>query len=623
MKKFIKTIYRRATVHIDEDARYGLNQAARMIKKNTRPLLAMLTTGLGAAFFEGGTIGILGLAVSVVVGEKNPMLFSVFESIDRVFGINLVSISVGVLFVALVLLAILAQVLKSGLIYLNDVSQIVLTLIIRRNFQKEITERVMAMSYEDISVHPAGAVAAYIEQSAIFSETVPMLNNIFRAVTMSAAYMVILVWMSPFLAFTTVAIVVVIWWSLNFVVRKLRNLAQIAARARVTSSRWTIEYLNAPRLIRIFDAASRVEKVINDARDNYLLPDRRAQIIYAAVKPAVEVITIAGAGLFLAFGYLVSGVDTISVVPKLLVFVLVFWRMRPQLIAMNDFRLKFYRLVPSVSIVVGFLNQAIKSERKRVRNYKDREKFIRLRENICYSDVCFRYPGTERRVLIDISLSIRRGQTIALVGESGAGKTTLCDLLLGLYSATSGSIEIDGQSLNSLDLGSWRRKLGVVDQDVFLLNTTIKENITFGRSDVDWNEIEVAAKVANAHDFIKELKDGYDTIIGDRGFQLSGGQQQRLALARALMGNPEILILDEATSALDSVSEKLIQTTLEELHQTRTMLVVAHRLSTVKRADHIVVLHRGEIIEQGSWSELLENNSTFSRMWKLQVGGNL
>ena len=216
-------------------------------------------------------------------------------------------------------------------------------------------------------------------------------------------------------------------------------------------------------------------------------------------------------------------------------------------------------------------------------------------------------------VLCDINLTIERGQTVALVGASGSGKTTLADLLVRFYDPTKGKILIDEVDLREYSLASLRNNIAVVSQDTFIFNTAVRENIAYGLENIDDKAILEAAKGANADEFISELPQGFDTKLGDRGIRLSGGQRQRIAIARALLRNPEILILDEATSALDSVSERLVQQSLEKLTYGRTAIAIAHRLSTIFKADKVIVLEQGRIVEQGGYQELLNRKG---KLWK-------
>ncbi len=236
-----------------------------------------------------------------------------------------------------------------------------------------------------------------------------------------------------------------------------------------------------------------------------------------------------------------------------------------------------------------------------------------------YKDLSFAYrKGESGYVLKNINLNITKGQTIALVGQSGSGKTTMADLLPRFYDPSEGAIYIDGINIRDLHVKELRKLMGVVNQESILFNDTVFNNIAFGMNEVSREAVIHAAKIANAHDFIMEMPEQYDTNIGDRGSKLSGGQRQRLSIARAVLKNPPILILDEATSALDTESERLVQDALNALMKNRTSIVIAHRLSTILSADEIIVLQKGEIVERGTHTELLAKGSYYKKLYELQ-----
>ncbi len=238
-----------------------------------------------------------------------------------------------------------------------------------------------------------------------------------------------------------------------------------------------------------------------------------------------------------------------------------------------------------------------------------------------FEQVCFRYPDAETDVLGEISLTVRQGEVVALVGMSGAGKSTLIDLLPRFHDVTGGRILIDGHDIRDLTVASVRGLMGIVTQETFLFNDTIRYNIAYGRPEASMDEIVQAARLAQAHDFILAAPDGYETVVGERGVRLSGGQRQRVAIARAFLKNPPVLILDEATSDLDAESEFLVQQALAELMRHRTVLVIAHRLSTVRHADRIAVIHEGRIAEVGRHDELIARDGVYRKLYALQMEG--
>lgn len=251
---------------------------------------------------------------------------------------------------------------------------------------------------------------------------------------------------------------------------------------------------------------------------------------------------------------------------------------------------------------------------------KDAPDAVELKDvkgRVCYKDVSFHYSDDEATVLSHVSIEIPAGKSVALVGPSGGGKTTICSLLPRFYDVTDGRITVDGQDVRSLTLKSLRSQIGVVQQDVYLFSGSIRDNIAYGKPDATEEEIIEAAKCANIHDFIMELPDQYDTFVGERGARLSGGQKQRISIARVFLKNPPILILDEATSALDNESERWIQHSLEELSKNRTTITIAHRLSTIKNADEIIVITENGIAERGTHETLLEKNGIYAGYYNM------
>ncbi|WP_038248361.1 lipid A export permease/ATP-binding protein MsbA [Ghiorsea bivora] len=240
--------------------------------------------------------------------------------------------------------------------------------------------------------------------------------------------------------------------------------------------------------------------------------------------------------------------------------------------------------------------------------------------NITFNDVCLTYPNASKPVLQNINLNIQTGEVVALVGRSGAGKTTLANMLLRFMDPSSGSICLDGHDIRSFKQTDLRSQMSLVTQEIVLFNDSVLHNIAYGHENIDREKVIAIAKIANAHEFIEKLENGYDTLVGERGVILSGGQRQRLSLARALLKNAPILVLDEATSSLDTESERLVQQAIDKLMQDRTVLVIAHRLSTIRNADKIVVLDAGKIVQVGSHDTLIEQGGIYAELYQLQFG---
>jgi len=243
-----------------------------------------------------------------------------------------------------------------------------------------------------------------------------------------------------------------------------------------------------------------------------------------------------------------------------------------------------------------------------------------FQQNITFDDVNLTYPQAEKPVLQDINLTIKKGEVVALVGRSGAGKTTLANMILRFMDPSQGSIRIDDCDIRDVTQADLRAHMALVTQEVVLFNDTVLHNIAYGHENIDLDQVIEIAKIANAHEFIEKLPQGYHTLVGERGVILSGGQRQRLSLARALLKNAPILVLDEATSSLDTESERLVQQAIDKLMQGRTAVVIAHRLSTIRNADKIVVLDEGKIVQTGSHDALLEQGGIYAELYELQFG---
>jgi subfamily B ATP-binding cassette protein MsbA len=388
---------------------------------------------------------------------------------------------------------------------------------------------------------------------------------------------------------------------------RVRELSFPTSQAYSNFASGTLEFINGIRTIQ----TSCTQKFERERFYKNSLNLRRTHLnlfsYMSLVRPLAESISTAILiGIILvAFNFLVTaGKLEIS---SLLTLMFVLFRMMPLVQQINGIRTELSGFAGSYSKI-----RSVLQEEDKVYLLNGDIEFKSLNKSIDFLSVYFSY-SSDQPILKNINLSIKRGKTTAFVGTSGAGKTTLADLVPRLYDPTQGKILVDNVELKDLEINSFRRKMAIVSQDTFIFNASVRDNIAYGVDIVDEIELQEVAKQANALDFILAMPEGFDTVLGDRGVRLSGGQRQRIAIARALLRKPEILILDEATSALDSVTERLIQESLENLSKGCTVIMIAHRLSTIVRADNVIVLEKGEIVEQGSYHELIEKKGS---LWK-------
>lgn len=378
-----------------------------------------------------------------------------------------------------------------------------------------------------------------------------------------------------------------------------------------------LEVMNGMRLVRATANEDReYKKIVKLIRDREQA-DFKSQANSEAITPVSEVMGITALVMIILLSKYLFASQITSLSAVLFTYLLVLLRVLPFISQLNAIRSSFANASTSVSIATDFLRRDNKPFMSRgTKIYKSIEKGIH------FKNISFAYPGNEKLVLKEVDLFLPKGTTLALVGSSGAGKSTMADLLPRFYDVISGSILLDNVDLREFDIQSLRRAMGIVSQDTFLFNDTVRYNVAYGNPDASEEQIIAATKRANAYEFITKLSHGFDTLIGDRGVMLSGGQRQRLAIARALLQDPEILILDEATSALDTVSERVVQAAIDDLSKDRTTLVIAHRLSTIQRADQIAVLDQGKVVEVGTHNSLLKKGGYYTRLYSMQFGAN-
>jgi subfamily B ATP-binding cassette protein MsbA len=395
----------------------------------------------------------------------------------------------------------------------------------------------------------------------------------------------------------------------QFLMRNVKGIGAATTAANAELARRMVDGVDGIEVIRSFGREDFERSRFNAASEQLNRLMIRLGTLSSAVYPVYEVLVAA-----VLLGVLLFSARGAADVAPLLVFVFVLYRLEPRVKELDKARVDLVALDAAVRDTIGLVDRVGKPYLKSgSKQCEDLSLGIRLEQ------VSFGYTAGAELALRDIWLDLPVGSTTAIVGPSGAGKSTLIRLLVRFYDPTSGQILVDGVPLPEFDLQSWRSKIAVVGQRTFLFNASVLENIAYGVPEADRGAIERAAREAGAHDFIVRLPDGYLTRLGEGGAQLSGGEEQRIALARAIIRRPQVLILDEATNALDSISERLVQQALEALRRRCTIVMIAHRLSTVERADQIVVLQDGVLVERGSLAELMSMDGLFARLYRLQV----
>ncbi len=421
-----------------------------------------------------------------------------------------------------------------------------------------------------------------------------------------------LLWLNWQLTLICFALIPAVAWAMRTFSGRLRKASRAAQLSTANMVQVLQETAHCERVIKVFGGESQEAARFHRTNDEVRRQNMRQAVAAAATNPIVQMFAATAVAVVIYVAQVQSASGQITV-GSFVSFITALLMLLSPLRHLADVNAPLQRGLAAAESVFQLLDEAIERDEGKI-------DAGRVAGHLVFSDVSFRYPGAERNALSGINLDIAPGQTVALVGQSGGGKSTLAALVPRFHTPDSGAILLDGNELQALSMHSLRRNIAYVSQDVLLFNDTVAANIAYGdMAGASLEAIEAAAAAANALDFIRALPNGFETVIGENGNNLSGGQRQRLAIARAILKDAPILILDEATSALDNESERLVQGALENLMQKRTTLVIAHRLSTIEKTDRIVVLGEGRVLESGQHGELLAMNGAYARLHSLQM----
>ncbi|MBW4557793.1 MAG: ABC transporter ATP-binding protein/permease [Trichormus sp. ATA11-4-KO1] len=499
------------------------------------------------------------------------------------------------------LLILLSTWMRAGFNYLSQIYTEMAQLLLADRLRKQIFEQLQGLPLSYFAKTRSGelinTITTEIERMRQWFSGAAFLMT--RGMTAFVYFisMFLLSWQLSIISFLLFTLVGVGLSTLNARAREASFSTSIA-NGNFTSI--AMEFINGIRTVQAFATHDFERQRFYNASDKVVSTSTKVILTWALVRPLAEAIASTILIGMIIFAFTVFVVNGTLQVASLLTFFFVLFRVVPIVQDINGTRAHLSTLQGAADNI----KELIRTDNKYyLQNGKI--KFNKLQHSIDIVSVDFGYDA-HTTVLNNITLSIEKGKTTALVGGTGAGKSTLIDLIPRFYDPTEGIVLIDGVNLRNFDIKSLRQKIAVVSQDTFIFNTSVWKNIAYGTPEANEAEIRQVAQLANALEFIEEMPEGFDTQLGDRGVRLSGGQRQRIAIARALLRDPEILILDEATSALDSMTERLIQDSIEKLSVGRTVIAIAHRLSTIAQAHKVVVLEQGRIIEQGNYQELLE-----------------
>ena len=484
-----------------------------------------------------------------------------------------------------------------------------------RDIRNQLYRKITSLSLGFYSAERKGDIIARMsgDVQEVESSVMSSLDMLFKNPILILFYFSTLLLISWQLTLFTLLIVPIMGWLMGFVGKKLKQQSIRAQSLWSDTMSVVEETLGGLRIIKAFSAEEKMNRKFDRVNSAYRSDIMRVNIRQQLAHPMSEFLGTVMIVIVLWFGgVLVLRYNVLDGPLFIYYLVMLYSIINP----LKEFSKAGYS-IPKGLASMERIDKILMAEV----TIKDPVSPLPLPENgfnheVEFRNVSFAYDKTV--VLRNINLRIPKGKTIALVGQSGSGKSTLVDLIPRYYDVTEGQILIDGIDIRSLRISDLRSLIGNVNQESILFNDTFRNNITFGVSSASQEEIEEAAKIANAHEFIMASEHGYDTNIGDRGSRLSGGQRQRISIARAILKNPPILILDEATSALDTESERLVQEALEHLMKTRTTIAIAHRLSTIRNADEICVVHDGEIVERGTHTSLLELGGYYSKLYSMQ-----
>ncbi|GAB5494592.1 MAG: ABC transporter ATP-binding protein [Phototrophicaceae bacterium] len=584
--------------------------------ENKRQIFLSAILNILAAFLEANAIGFITIGLTIGMGESFSDELESFGAIGIFLADTLANFSSEQIVIIMISLGILSQVVRSTLFFGARFATITLQTTVEASIQKKLFEKYMRMPYKQITKYSVGDLYATFNFAAHLATVFYAINSGFGLIASILFYGTLMFLLSWQLAIGGV----ILFGSLAIIVLYINGRIQLQFQEYIAASKKMSEnnndFLNSTYEIHAMNREDYVIDFANEAIEKSQHAQRRGLFWTSLSRPVAEVFSIIGLAVFALIGFNLaqSSIENVNFLPRLIAFVIILFRVmmygnqfNASLALIFRYWASFEEVGKMLALETSFIDYSGDS-------------FQRLNSDIQFDAVSFSYAEDEEDALRNISFTIPFGKKTAIVGESGSGKSSIVHLLLRIHEPTQGTVRVNGESLTDFNQKDWRERIALVSQTPSLYNMSVKENIRYGNLEATDEQIIEASKVAFADNFIEAMPNGYDTPLIYRGTNMSGGERQRIAIARAYIRTFDLLILDEATSALDSRTESLVQKNLFEGITDKTVVAVAHRLTTIKDADLIIVLQHGKVVEQGTHDDLLALNGEYATFWDIQSG---
>jgi len=597
---------------IEDSAKQGFWLVSELVKKHKFFLLLLLVVGVFVGLIEGASIGLLAFSVVVITGETSTCL-DFLVSISNYFPVDLCKdYNKYDMFGLIIVSSVFVQIIKSITVCASNYLGIILNTRISYEMQIRVFTHMLRLNYQDVNQYSVGERQHIFGSAHVFSKLALAINELIIIFFVLSTYFFILVTMNWKLTMISIVLLIVLVLFVLPFLERIRQLGKAQRDTGILIGRRVIDYFFAVRLIKLYE---RSEEVIGDVK--HIIARRiglvRSMSLFQNAIPNIqETILVVSVSLILLGGVYFAGDEAENVLPQILAYILVLYRCNSRVVSLNSIRASLSGAIAPLVHITDFLSFG---------SIKDRSTQVSSRvidplwKKLSIENLSFQYGNQSKYVLDNVNLDIYRGQKVAFVGQSGSGKSTLVDLIVGLIQPSKGKIKIDEFQVNAPEHSNWISQFSMVSQNDLILDGSVMDNLLFADSNATREQVIKACKLADAHEFIEKLDNGYDSILGERGYKVSGGQIQRIAFARALLKNAPVLVLDEATSALDNIVERKIIDQLLDEDSNRTMIMIAHRLSTVMDVDIIYVFEQGKVVDSGTHKELLSRPGLYRSLW--------